>query len=278
MWAMDFPDVGIGWVSGFGGIVLHTEDGGGTMTYETYERPSIDLPIPDPGEVSDTLEVEIFPRKPAATVISGLTVLIDSLTHPNLSDLILLLAHGGVTDTLVAEGEMSGSHIGRCSFSDGSSTPVGDGEAPYADAYRPHNPLSAFHGMDPLGAWKLSVLDLVSGNAGTLHSWGVRISAESVTGADDGVMEVPERFILYQNYPNPFNPSTTIRYALPRAGHVRLAVFNVLGQESRILVNGTEAAGDHSVQLDAAGLPTGVYFYQLQSGGYSSTRKLLVVH
>lgn len=81
-----------------------------------------------------------------------------------------------------------------------------------------------------------------------------------------------------QNYPNPFNPSTKIRYALPCRSHVMLAVFNILGQQVRLLQDGEQEAGYHEVKFDATGLSNGVYFYQLKAGEFVQTKKLLLVH
>jgi hypothetical protein len=103
-------------------------------------------------------------------------------------------------------------------------------------------------------------------------------SLESIASTDvEEEQSVPRECDLRQNYPNPFNPSTTISYALPTQGFVSLKVFNVLGQEVAILVNGIESPGSKSVTLDGSGLPSGVYFYRLQAGSYSSTKMLMVV-
>ncbi len=85
------------------------------------------------------------------------------------------------------------------------------------------------------------------------------------------------RFELNQNYPNPFNPNTTIKYSIPKAGTVSLKVFNVLGKEVAELVNEIKSAGSYSVNFNAVNLPSGVYFYCLKAGGFSETRKLLLL-
>ena len=84
-------------------------------------------------------------------------------------------------------------------------------------------------------------------------------------------------FRLYQNYPNPFNPSTTITYALPNRAHVSLTVFNILGQQVATLVNGEEQAGYHEVKFNGSGFASGVYFYRLQAGSFTQTRKVLLL-
>ena len=87
----------------------------------------------------------------------------------------------------------------------------------------------------------------------------------------------PNQFSLEQNYPNPFNPLTVIRYQLPVQGHVSLKVFNVLGQEVAALVDGMQEAGFKSVKWDASGVPSGIYFYRIQAGGFVQTLKLLLI-
>jgi hypothetical protein len=88
---------------------------------------------------------------------------------------------------------------------------------------------------------------------------------------------VPGAFELAQNYPNPFNPSTTIRFSVPAASIVTLKVFNLIGQEVATLVDETVRAGNYETRFDAAELSSGVYIYQLTSGGYSRTRRMLLV-
>ena len=93
---------------------------------------------------------------------------------------------------------------------------------------------------------------------------------------------LPTDFALGQNYPNPFNPSTIIPYQLPAAGHVRLEVFNVLGQRLATLVDAERSAGTHTAQwdgTDAAGraVGAGVYIYRLSSGGQTESRRMVLV-
>jgi endoglucanase len=84
-------------------------------------------------------------------------------------------------------------------------------------------------------------------------------------------------FRLEQNYPNPFNPTTQISYVLPEATQVRLEVFNSVGQKVMELVNGQMPAGMHTVQLDAMGLASGVYLYQLSTPLFRQARKMLLI-
>ena len=93
---------------------------------------------------------------------------------------------------------------------------------------------------------------------------------------------LPERFHLGANYPNPFNPSTLIPYQLPASMHVRLEVFNILGQRVATLVDLEQPAGFHTASwdaTDAAGeaVGTGVYLYRLSGDGVQATRSMLLI-
>ncbi|MBK7141811.1 MAG: VCBS repeat-containing protein [bacterium] len=103
------------------------------------------------------------------------------------------------------------------------------------------------------------------------------------TGADDeGNSGLPTEYVLYPNYPNPFNPSTTIMYDLPRAGHVKLEVYNILGQEIVTLVDAVQSAGSKQIVWngrDAQNNPvtTGVYLYRLTAANFQAVGKMLLL-
>lgn len=86
---------------------------------------------------------------------------------------------------------------------------------------------------------------------------------------------LPSSFQLQQNYPNPFNPGTTIKYTLGVQSHVTIKIFDVLGKEIAMLVNGEKPSGTHSVYFNAAGFASGIYYYQLQINGTFQTRKMI---
>lgn len=117
--------------------------------------------------------------------------------------------------------------------------------------------------------------DLFAGIYGT-GVWRRPLS-EMIKSIEGGGSEVPREFALFQNYPNPFNPSTTIRYGLPERSHVNLAIFTTLGQIVCELVQGEQDAGYHEVKFDAQDLSSGVYFYRIQAGSYSETKKLFLL-
>ena len=84
-------------------------------------------------------------------------------------------------------------------------------------------------------------------------------------------------FDLSQNYPNPFNPSTIIAYSLPETRFVSLKVYNELGKEVATLVNEIKPAGSFEIPFSGINLASGMYFYQLKSGNYTATRKLVLL-
>jgi len=81
---------------------------------------------------------------------------------------------------------------------------------------------------------------------------------------------------LYQNYPNPFNPTTVINYQIPNDGFVTLKVYDILGKEVKTLVNEFQAKGKYSLNFDASRLASGIYFYQMRAGNFSSTKKMIL--
>jgi photosystem II stability/assembly factor-like uncharacterized protein len=84
-------------------------------------------------------------------------------------------------------------------------------------------------------------------------------------------------FSLAQNFPNPFNPSTVISYQLPVAGYVSLKVYNLLGTEVAVIVDGFKPAGNYEFEFNASSLMSGVYFYKLTSGNFTEVRKMILM-
>ncbi len=100
---------------------------------------------------------------------------------------------------------------------------------------------------------------------------------DEVALAGETTDAVPTEFALEANYPNPFNPVTTIAFSLPEAGQVRLAVYDMLGRQVRVLVDQAMAAGRAEVSFDAAGLPTGNYLYRVETPSGSQVRTMLLI-
>lgn len=88
---------------------------------------------------------------------------------------------------------------------------------------------------------------------------------------------IPERYSLDQNYPNPFNPNTSIRFSIPQQDNVVLKIFNNIGQEVSTIVNQAMDAGNYEVNFNAADLASGVYFYRIQTGNFSESKKMIMI-
>jgi hypothetical protein len=116
-------------------------------------------------------------------------------------------------------------------------------------------------------------------NSGGTSEWSsvwnfttIRTTSVEQVGSD-----VPKTYALYFNYPNPFNPITTISFDLPVKSYVSLIIFDALGREVVKLINEELLAGKYSKQWDASGLTSGVYFYRIQAGSFSETKKLILL-
>ena len=107
----------------------------------------------------------------------------------------------------------------------------------------------------------------------------------SVTGIENEEDFSSNNYLLNQNYPNPFNPTTKIKYSIPgniasemkQAQFVSLKIFDVLGKQVASLIDKEQLAGNYEVDFDASGFTSGVYFYKLQAGSYSETKKMLLM-
>jgi hypothetical protein len=95
--------------------------------------------------------------------------------------------------------------------------------------------------------------------------------------ANDDEAYSPEEITLEQNYPNPFNPSTTIKFSLSSTGFATLKIYNTLGEEVAVLLDKDFTAGTYEVEWNASNLPSGVYFYQLQTNGFLETKKMILL-
>jgi len=89
--------------------------------------------------------------------------------------------------------------------------------------------------------------------------------------------QIPLQFALEQNYPNPFNPSTTIRYSIAKSEHVRLIVYDVLGRKIASLIDEVQNPGIYSINFNASNLSSGVYFYRIEAGMYSDTKRMILL-
>ena len=114
------------------------------------------------------------------------------------------------------------------------------------------------------------------GNDGTIDDT-IHVENQLTGIKEDQGSLIPTDYRLEQNYPNPFNNSTVIKYSIPKEGLVTLKVYNALGEELETLVNEEKSVGTYELNWNAANLPSGVYFYRLQTGSFVQTRKMILL-
>ncbi len=111
-----------------------------------------------------------------------------------------------------------------------------------------------------------------------LYDLGVnRLPAEWQNGWVKSTLSLPKEYVLEQNFPNPFNPVTRIRYALPHNSKVRLEIYNIVGERVAVLVDGHQKAGYKVASWNAKDMASGVYFYRLRAGDFTSIKKMVVL-
>jgi hypothetical protein len=103
------------------------------------------------------------------------------------------------------------------------------------------------------------------------------IGCEQPVNIFEDIPILPVQFSLLQNYPNPFNPITTIKYSLPTTSDIRLDIYDILGRKVATLVNNEQPAGNYQVTWNADNVTSGMYFYKIKAGGYTETRKMLLL-
>lgn len=136
--------------------------------------------------------------------------------------------------------------------------------------------------MTTAGCNDITHMDLVY-TSGVVYAYAVNDSGnviklvDNLVGVNNGNANIPSEYKLEQNYPNPFNPATTINYSLPKASYVTLKVYDVLGNEVMAVVNEYKTAGSYSTSVDGTNLSSGVYFYRLEAGNYTDTKKMTLL-
>lgn len=102
-------------------------------------------------------------------------------------------------------------------------------------------------------------------------------TTKSTTGINQISSNLPDEYSLFQNYPNPFNPSTKIKFDITNASFVKLTVYDILGREAAQLVNQNLGAGSYEYEFDGTGLNSGVYFYKLEAGELTETKRMVLL-
>jgi len=104
----------------------------------------------------------------------------------------------------------------------------------------------------------------------------VIIKYTQLVGISSTNSEIPERYSLEQNYPNPFNPSTKIKFSVPAESNVKIKVYDIMGKEVAVVADENMKAGNYEINFDASSLSSGTYFYNLETDGFSATKKMIL--
>lgn len=240
--------------------------------HQTFCRHGLNIPILNHGITRDSMLVNV----PADHRVTDVNFLIDTILHTWDSDLRLYVQHNGIGAKLLNNIGGSGDNFIGTMLNDSAAIALPNGFPPFTGTYRPYDSLSRFNNSFAAGYWRILITDTATGDTGVLKAWCLVISHTNVSGIEETTI-IPNTYRLYQNYPNPFNPVTKIRYGLPKKSFVKLSVFNSLGQEAAVLVNGIKDANTYEVVFDATNLPSGVYYYKLEADGFSDIKKMVIV-
>jgi hypothetical protein len=209
-----------------------------------------------------------------------------AFSHPDYNDTTItgITVHHGITTVLNVRlydwGRLTGT------ITDQSSNPLQDVEVSVLES-------SFFAITDELGYY---VIDTIPGGLHDIHfaRWHyfpiivydvlithnatttVDTSLERTVGIDD-VSSIPEEYSIKQNYPNPFNAVTSFEYGLPKDSYVTIIIYNLLGYQVATLINQYQPAGYHQVSWDAGANSSGIYFYRIQAGDFTKTKKMLLL-
>jgi hypothetical protein len=111
----------------------------------------------------------------------------------------------------------------------------------------------------------------------TVAIYLIRAYVSLITGVKQEIELTPKTFTLSQNYPNPFNPSTIINFAVPKAGRVKITVFNQLGQQVALIADRDYSTGEYSINFNGASLASGIYYYRIEAASFTDTKKMVLL-
>lgn len=256
-----FPDTLHGWTVTYNGYVYQTTNGGDAWSLQDSIRPQSGTWLP-------VRDIKFFTPDSGWAVggISG-TMIISKTT--NGGDSWISATSGGSS---LREIQLLDSRIGWCigtQYEPGIYGTVDGGQHWQSQGIIPNN---------SFGFESISIVNNQIGWA--VGGPGIIYKTETggVTASDNEIkaFETPREFVLDQNYPNPFNPTTNILFSLPSKSVVVLKVYDLLGREVATLVSEELRPGNHSVNWNAKSIPSGVFFYRMQTGSITETKKLIL--
>jgi hypothetical protein len=187
------------------------------------------------------------------------------LVRPGSSIIPLSTANGGY-----------GQNYINTTFDDEALIPITQGTPPFTGSFSPEYPLSTYDNLPMEGDWILRIFNSSQTITGQLASWCLDFDYYVPIGIVNN--QIPTKSSLSQNYPNPFNSSTRINFSLVKKSHVRIAVYDILGREVRVLINELVNNGEHSLSFNANNFASGMYFYSMYvDGNFYECRKMVLV-
>ncbi|HGY55879.1 MAG TPA: T9SS type A sorting domain-containing protein [Caldithrix abyssi] len=237
---VDFPQVNTGWAVGFSGKIISTTDAGDNWS-------------PQQSGTVNRINSITFYDKYLGWAVADQGTILKTLNGGGLFSKTSLT-------TSASAGSQSLEVESTSEFSIGDNIVINSG--------RPNEETNTIIGFGSI---------LLQTPLQFNHSPGELILTVNPTSINEKRIYIPNEFVLYQNYPNPFNPTTSISYRLPAPSDVELTVYNALGQKVATLVKEKQPAGQYSVNFDAGGLASGVYYCRLQAGNFRQVKKMLLI-
>ena len=200
-----------------------------------------------------------------------------TIYHTNDSSLYIMLVRPGLQQIqLSAANGGSGDNYFNTTFDDEAELSITEGIPPFIGSYRPEVPLSKFDNKPISGEWILKIFNYSPVVTGQLANWCLDFSYYDPIGITNN--QIPVKNSLSQNYPNPFNSSTKISYSLVRKSHVKITIYDILGKEVSVPVNGVFNNGKYYLDFNANNLASGLYFYTMYlDGNLLETKKMILV-
>ncbi len=290
LYGVSFADADNGTAVGASGVILHTTNGGSTWTKQTSNVTNalygVCLSNSNTGTVVGYGGLILRTTDAGATWVpqtSGTSVYLYGVFFSDVNTgtvvgergTILRTTNGGLTWTKQTSGtsywlygvSLINASWGIAVGERGIVLRTMNGGLNWG--YQPSGTKNNLYGVSFVSA---NVATIVGDYGTILRTTGGPVSVRS----EGGNREVRE-YRLMQNHPNPFNPATTIQYDIPFESNVKLRVFDVLGREVKTLVDEKQPQGQYQIRFEASNLPSGVYFYRLQAGGFVEAKKLLLL-
>jgi hypothetical protein len=243
-----------------------------SQVQQTFCRHGLNIPLLSHSTIKDSILVNVGQN----CSLLDLNVKIDTFQHTWVSSARMYIRKSNAGVLMVNWVGGSGDNMIRTVLDDSAALSIHQGSAPFTGSYRPSNPFLPFVGINPNGYWTYVATDSGPADTGVLRAWCVILTVNCPVGGVQ-TLEIPSMYTLEQNYPNPFNPVTKIKYGLPENSYVELIVYDISGREVRTLVSGYREANTYEFDFDGTELPSGVYFYKLEIGSISLTRKMLLI-